>query len=536
MPITIGDGLAFCGRPLTEAELGLIRGITREFANLAWTELAATICELLEWRRPNGGLKSRECYLFLRELHRRGWLPWLTAPQLRSRRTPLAKLTAGPAPSPNLLTGPLDHYRPIHLQLIQDADQRRLFREYLDRYHYLGYRAPYGAQLRYWVRPAQPELPPLAALLFTSAAWRMAPRDRWIGWSDSVRQRNLPLVVNHSRFLILPWGQIPQPRQSYPVARRATVARRLAGALRRRARAAGNPGGPGALPRHLLPRGQLAGSRADPGTRTHGSWGPRRRHPQTDLLIPAPPPLAPAPVRAPARATDMNLPPTPLPCTPQRVPNGPPPEGPSSLLACFLDIVADWEPLFPQPRTYLRAVRQALGTLICLGRRTLTRIIWANGGQHKDWRAEYFLFSRCQWNPAQLFTPIVQRALAWCPGRYIGVAIDDTRLRKTGLRIQQAFYQRDPLSPKFYVNLMFGLRFLQASLLVPLFRRAKVGTRALPIAFEEVSVVKRPRRKLPKRKTGKGKRTERPSPRWSRNGNSIGPPKRLTTSPPVSWI
>jgi len=209
MPVTIGDGLAFCGRPLTEMELAMIRGITHEFANLAWTELAATICELLEWRRPNGGLKSRECYLFLRELHRRGWLPWLTAPQPRSRRTPLAKLTGGPAPTPDVLGGPLSHYLPLQLQLIQGADQRRLFREYLDRYHYLGYRAPYGAQLRYWVRPAQPELPPLAALLFTSAAWRMAARDRWIGWSDSVRQRNLPLVVNHSRFLILPWARIP---------------------------------------------------------------------------------------------------------------------------------------------------------------------------------------------------------------------------------------------------------------------------------------------------------------------------------------
>ena len=104
--------------------------------------------------------------------------------------------------------------------------------------------------------------------------------------------------------------------------------------------------------------------------------------------------------------------PSPLSRIPTRLPAGPPPKGPSSLLACFLDIVADWEALFPQPRTYLRAVRQALGTLICLGRRTLSRIIWTNGGQHKDWRAEYFLFSRCQWNPAQLSTPIVQRALA----------------------------------------------------------------------------------------------------------------------------
>jgi hypothetical protein len=174
-------------------------------------------------------------------------------------------------------------------------------------------------------------------------------------------------------------------------------------------------------------------------------------------------------------------------------------------LACFLAIVADWETLFPQSRTFVRAVRLALGTLLCLGRHTLSRIIWTNGGQDKPWRAEYFFFSRAKWDPAQLFTVIVQRALAWCPGRYIGIAIDETRLRKTGPRIQQAFFQRDPLSPKFYVNLMFGLRFLQASLLVPLFRRCKVGARALPIAFEEVSVVKHPKRKLPKRKAGKGK-------------------------------
>jgi len=206
---------------------------------------------------------------------------------------------------------------------------------------------------------------------------------------------------------------------------------------------------------------------------------------------------------------DMKPSPSALSSLPGRLPAGPPPQGPRSLLACFLNIVADWEKVFPQPRTYFRAVRQALGTLICLGRHTLSRIIWTNGRQQKDWRADYFLFSRCKWDPAQLFTPIVERSLAWCPGRYIGVAIDDTRLHKTGPRIQQAFFQRDPLSPKFYVNLMFGLRFLQASLLVPLFRHSKVGARALPIAFEEVSVVKRPKRKLPKRKAAQGKGKEK---------------------------
>jgi hypothetical protein len=111
--------------------------------------------------------------------------------------------------APAVLSGPLQTYRPVRLQLLETPADHRLFRGYLSDYHYLGYRAPYGAQLRYFVRAAQPDLPPLAALLFTSAAWRMAPRDRYIGWPDAVRQSNLPQVVNHSRFLILPWARIP---------------------------------------------------------------------------------------------------------------------------------------------------------------------------------------------------------------------------------------------------------------------------------------------------------------------------------------
>jgi hypothetical protein len=166
-----------------------------------------------------------------------------------------------------------------------------------------------------------------------------------------------------------------------------------------------------------------------------------------------------------------------------------------SLLVEFLAIVQDWRAVFPQQRTFQRGVRQALGSLVCLGRRCLTRIIWTNGGQNRSWGAEYFLHSRCQWAPQQLFPPILKRALAYCPGRLVGVAIDDTRLRKTGRAIQQAFFQRDPLSPPFHLNLMLGLRFLQASLLVPLHRNAPVGTRALPIRFQEVSRVKRPGKK-----------------------------------------
>jgi len=75
MPVTIGGGLSFCGREVTPQELDLVRQVTREFCALSLTELAHTVCELLEWRRPNGSLKSRECYLFLQALHDRGGCP-----------------------------------------------------------------------------------------------------------------------------------------------------------------------------------------------------------------------------------------------------------------------------------------------------------------------------------------------------------------------------------------------------------------------------------------------------------------------------
>jgi hypothetical protein len=207
MPVTIGGSLSFCGRELKPEELDLIRQITRDFSTLSLTELAFTVCELLEWRRPNGGLKSPECYDFLQALHGRGWLPWLSLQpkKLRPRSTAWDERSDAQAP----LTGSIGDYLPVQLQLLDNSDDRRLFRQYIQRYHYLGYKVPYGAQLRYFVRSLEPPRPLLACLLFTSAAWKMAPRDAYISWSQATRQANLPLVVNHSRFLILPWVRVP---------------------------------------------------------------------------------------------------------------------------------------------------------------------------------------------------------------------------------------------------------------------------------------------------------------------------------------
>lgn len=176
----------------------------------------------------------------------------------------------------------------------------------------------------------------------------------------------------------------------------------------------------------------------------------------------------------------------------------PAPESPrrSLLLEHFLAITAGWVAVFASRPTFQRAVRQALGGLLALGRRTLTRIICANGGAQKPWAADYHLHSRAKWDPQALFDPILKEALPFCKDNLVGMALDDTRLHKTGRCIKQAFYQRDPLGPPFHVNLILGLRFLQASLLVPGFcGDRRVATRALPVHFEEVSRVKRPGKK-----------------------------------------
>lgn len=204
MPATI----AFCGHQLSAEELRLIRDTIHDFPALSLTELSRTICELLDWRRPTGALKDHECYLFLQRLEDRGWLSSL--PSIR-RTTPLGPrivvLNHESDPQSPIL-GSVAAYAPLEFDLISDAASRALFRQYIQRYHYLGYRVPFGAQLRYFVRSQLLPERILACLLFSSAAWKMAPRDRWIGWRDQARSLNLARVVSNSRFLILPWVEV----------------------------------------------------------------------------------------------------------------------------------------------------------------------------------------------------------------------------------------------------------------------------------------------------------------------------------------
>jgi Domain of unknown function (DUF4338) len=201
--------VSFCGRVLTASELNLVRQIIADFPGLSQAELAHTICELLEWRRPNGKLKSPECVEWLQKLQEYNCLPELPALRVTKPRG-AHRVHADPQSDPQPpLGGRLADYQPLQLQLITELADRRLFQQYVQRYHPLGYRVPYGAQLRYFVRDRAASPHVLACLLFTSAAWKMAPRDAWIGWNDQARRANLSRVVNNGRFLILPWIEVP---------------------------------------------------------------------------------------------------------------------------------------------------------------------------------------------------------------------------------------------------------------------------------------------------------------------------------------
>jgi hypothetical protein len=166
------------------------------------TALSRLICRELDWFKRDGGLKEMSCRVALLRMEADGLLrlPPLQGHNCRGkpapRRTPegewpLFEITTSAGKLPKL-----------SLRLVSSKKDSRLWNEFIDRYHYLGFKVLPGAQLRYF---AESEGEKLALLGFGAAAWKTAPRDRFIGWTPEQREQNLHLVVNNARFLILPW-------------------------------------------------------------------------------------------------------------------------------------------------------------------------------------------------------------------------------------------------------------------------------------------------------------------------------------------
>ena len=167
-----------------------------------------------------------------------------------------------------------------------------------------------------------------------------------------------------------------------------------------------------------------------------------------------------------------------------------------NLLTYLLEQTGRWNFVFPQQRSLQRAITLAFGILCGVGRRTLTRAISFAGNTQKDWSADYKVFSRCPWEPRALFHPILEQAIQEQKLQRIVISTDDTRVWRHGKHVPQTQWHRDPLGPPFQTNLRWGHRFLQASLVLPLYRQgAESSSRSIPVRFEMAPVVKKPGRK-----------------------------------------
>lgn len=164
-----------------------------------------------------------------------------------------------------------------------------------------------------------------------------------------------------------------------------------------------------------------------------------------------------------------------------------------NLLKALFSILAMWRSAFCKEEAFIRAKELAIACLCACGRKTITSLSLFLGRSLKLPISDYKFYSECKWNVDDLFNPILTTAAQYTTGDYLSFAADDTRLRKTGKKIALARWHADPMGPKFRTNLIWGLRFLQISLLLPLYREpGSTPTRAIPVRFIPAPSVKKP--------------------------------------------
>lgn len=189
--------MRYCSREFTEEDLRLIQRLIDYTPGIYRNRLSQLFCEEVGWRKADGGLKEMSCRVAFLRMQKDGHIK--LPPPRRAYCKPGAQRTLLAEPDPEI------HRKAGEYELeitIVDKGNSALWNEYIDRYHYLGYTPLPGAQLRYFVKS---EDQVLALLGFGAAAWKTAPRDNHIGWDVETRKKNLHLIINNARFLILPW-------------------------------------------------------------------------------------------------------------------------------------------------------------------------------------------------------------------------------------------------------------------------------------------------------------------------------------------
>ncbi|HDL07500.1 MAG TPA: DUF4338 domain-containing protein [Desulfobacteraceae bacterium] len=191
----------YCGRDFTNKELEQIRFLIKGNSQFHRAKLSREVCRMFQWLKPDGKLKDMSCRVAMLRMQEDGLIK---LPEPLRAKAVIRKIKFTPATDPqDSILCPVNQLPHLQLQMVNKTNSF-LWNEYIERYHYLGYTPLPGAQLRYFIT-ANGQILALAG--FGAAAWQTSPRDKFIGWDHEQRKRNLHLIVNNARFLILPWVQ-----------------------------------------------------------------------------------------------------------------------------------------------------------------------------------------------------------------------------------------------------------------------------------------------------------------------------------------
>jgi hypothetical protein len=196
------------GRTLSGDDLRQLRALLAQHPDWHRTALSVRLCQLWNWRNAAGQLKDMAARTLLLKLAALGLIE-LPPPRRRTRR-PCAQ--PPPVQEPGLalsrapMQDPLGRLQPIHLELADTRPKREQVRQWLAQFHYRGFHGPVGENVQYLAKDRHGR--ELAVMVFGAAAWKVADRDRFIGWSQEQRAEQLGGIANQQRFLILPWVRV----------------------------------------------------------------------------------------------------------------------------------------------------------------------------------------------------------------------------------------------------------------------------------------------------------------------------------------
>jgi hypothetical protein len=197
--------IRYRGRTVTAGDIGGIRKLMADHPGLSRRALSLKLCEAWNWVQPNGAPRDMVARGLLLELHRQGLIQlppqkWVPKYMLREHRPQPSLLTWPP------LEGSLADNRPLEIRQVRRTPDEGLFNSFIETHHYLGYIRPVGEHLKYLVSARGV---PIACMTWSSAPRHIGVRDRFIGWTQDVRRRNVHLVAYNTRLLILPWARVP---------------------------------------------------------------------------------------------------------------------------------------------------------------------------------------------------------------------------------------------------------------------------------------------------------------------------------------